>query len=143
MAQPNTYALYAWGNYLRETGLDRLDSWLAPAVLSGELVFGNPFLVIHDDLALRVDAARSWYRVGDGHVLGRDLTTPAADWHVAHLRLTTDGTESAALAWIAAIEEGAEIDRVDSPLDYSDPLGEVVAFWEDVHGQWDLALVRE
>ncbi|MFC8526500.1 hypothetical protein [Nocardia sp. NPDC057227] len=143
MAQPNTYALYAWGNFIRETELDRLGGWLAPDVLNGTLSFENPFLVFHDDLALRVDASRSWYLVDGDYVLGRDVVSPGDDWRVGYLRLATDGTEEAAMRWIDGIEEDAELDRVDSADGRVGPLGQVVAVWEDPHGQWDLAMVKQ
>ncbi|MEV0356486.1 hypothetical protein AB0H71_10530 [Nocardia sp. NPDC050697] len=142
MAQGNTYALYASGNFIQETELDRLGGWIAPDVLSGKLIFENPFLVFHDDLALRVDASRSWYVVDGGYVLGRDLAAPNGDWRVGYLRLVTDGTEADALRWIEEIEDGTELDRLDQ-TGLDDPLGEIVAAWEDPHGQWDLALVAQ
>ncbi|MFC8045174.1 hypothetical protein [Nocardia sp. NPDC057353] len=142
MAQANTYALYASGNFIQETELDRLGEWIAPDVLSGKLIFENPFLVFHDDLALRVDASTSWFLVDGEYVLGRDLTAPNGDWRVGYLHLVTDGTEADALRWIEEIEEGAELDRLEEAPGQDGPLGDVVAVWEDPHGQWDLALVR-
>ncbi|MFC3963399.1 hypothetical protein [Nocardia jiangsuensis] len=143
VAQANTYALYASGNFIQETELDRLGEWIAPDVLSGKLIFENPFLVFHDDLALRVDASRSWFVVDGEYVLGRDLSAPGSDWRVGYLQLLSDGTEADALRWIEGIEEGAELDRLDDRVGQDDPLGMVIAVWEDPHGQWDLALVRQ
>lgn len=143
MTQANTYALYAWGNFIQETELDRLGGWIAPDVLSGKLIFENPFLVFHDDLALRVDASRSWYVVDGEYVLGRDLAAPAGDWRVGYLHLVSDGTEADALRWIAEIEAGAELEQLDDRSGHDDPLGDVITAWADPHGQWDLGLVKQ
>ncbi|RGC68578.1 hypothetical protein C5N14_12830 [Micromonospora sp. MW-13] len=87
------YALYVWGNYLREAELDRLPEWLEPAVLAGERVFVHPHVAMSDDGPLRVDASRSLFVVGDEFVSGRNLSPAVTDdWRVSYLRLVTDGS---------------------------------------------------
>lgn len=44
-----TYALYAWGNYIGESGLDRVPAWLEPAVLSGEQTVVDDYLLTFVD----------------------------------------------------------------------------------------------
>ncbi|WP_433086851.1 hypothetical protein ACQP1P_14300 [Dactylosporangium sp. CA-052675] len=138
------YALYAWGNFLYETGLDRIGDWLAPEVLRGERVLVNDDLCLSDAGPAEVDAAASLFEVGDGAwVLGRDLARPAPDgWRVVRMRLVTDNTVAGAEELVARLdEEGTELgpaDLEDNPL----PFGTLVAAWEDPNGQWDLALVR-
>ncbi|PXX71646.1 hypothetical protein DFR70_1011080 [Nocardia tenerifensis] len=139
MAENNTYSLYAWGNFLDETGLDRLDAWLDPDVLSGARLFENPDVTLYEE-QLRIDASSSYYFVGGEYVLGRDLAEPCADWRAAYLCLATDGTLDGALEVVAQFED--EWDRDDTPTRNPLPAGEVVTVWEDPHGQWDLALVR-
>ncbi|WP_238019977.1 hypothetical protein KZZ52_56980 [Dactylosporangium sp. AC04546] len=60
------------------------------------------------------------------------------------MRIVTDGTREDAERFIAGLqEEDVELDQLDDPDDNPVPDGgEVLAVWEDPHGQWDLALVR-
>jgi hypothetical protein len=43
------FALYAWGSFIHEVGLDRLPGWLDPAVLRGERVFAHDALAMADE----------------------------------------------------------------------------------------------
>ncbi|MEU8263229.1 hypothetical protein AB0C02_21685 [Micromonospora sp. NPDC048999] len=138
------YALYAWGNYLREAELDRLPEWLEPAVLSGERVFVHPHVSMSDEGPLRVDVSRSLFAVEGEFVSGRDLAPAVTgDWRVSYLRLVTDESADDAERMIEDLEEqGWDLDRDDDPDWNPLPIGEIVTGWEDPHGQWDLALIR-
>ncbi|BBH70344.1 hypothetical protein ACTI_70290 [Actinoplanes sp. OR16] len=140
------YALYAWGNFIYEVGLDRGPEWLDPAVLSGERSFINDSLTILDTGPLLVDGPGTIYEVDDEliegrELAGRDLTD--TDWRVAAIRVLTDGTREDALRITAGIEEendfSVDESPAESPLDF---FGEAVTTWEDEHGQWDMVLLK-
>ncbi|XVU21332.1 hypothetical protein ACQPZJ_29165 [Actinoplanes sp. CA-054009] len=140
------YALYAWGNFINEVGLDRRPAWIDPAVLSGERNVVDENLTILDTGTLLVDGAGTLFEVDGELVEGRDLAgrdLSGGEWRVARIRVATDGTREDALRVIGEIEEEyddlvADEDPSDNPL----PSGEAVTVWEDDHGQWDLALVK-
>ncbi|MEV6350865.1 hypothetical protein [Actinoplanes sp. NPDC051851] len=139
------YALYAWGNFIDEVHLDELPDWLDPAVLRGERTDLGDSLTILDTGNLQVDGPGTWFRVDDELVLGRDLLgrdLSGADWHVAHIRVKTDGTMEDALRIVATIEEENDFDLEEDGWADLLPEGECVRGWEDAHGQWDLALVK-
>ncbi len=141
MPDQQTYALYAWGSFIRETGLDRLDGWLDPAVLGGERLFDHPDVTIYE-APLRVDVSRSLFETGDGYVEGREFQA-TADWRIGYLRLDTDGTPGDAHRVVDALaEQDVELEPDPAPVRNPVPVGEPVAVWEDPHGQWDLAVVR-
>ncbi|MEU7870773.1 hypothetical protein [Dactylosporangium sp. NPDC049140] len=137
------YALYAWGNFIHEAGLDRLEAWLDPQVLRGERAFVHDDVCLSDEGPAEIDASTSLFEAGGARVLGRDLELPPpGGWRVVRMRLVTDDTVAGAEKLVARLdEEGTELDPVD-PDAGALPSGEVVAAWEDPHGQWDLALVR-
>ncbi|WP_405182021.1 hypothetical protein OG225_13595 [Nocardia sp. NBC_01377] len=142
MTQADRYALYAWGNFVREVGLDQLDEWLDSDVLSGERPVRHRDLTMYES-ELSIDGSHSFYIVeNDEYVLGRDLGTPPRDWRVGYLKIATDGTLDDALGVAARLEEDADLDRDDAPGSNPIKYGEVVTVWEDPHGQWDMALVR-
>ncbi|MFF5228193.1 hypothetical protein [Dactylosporangium sp. NPDC000521] len=123
-----TYAVYAWGNFLREAGLDRLPAWLDPAALRGDTVLVHPHLAMHDEGPLRIDAAGSLFDAPPAreHVEGRDLQLPPAeDWRVAYVRLASDGTLFDAMR--AATQVG------DGP-------GDLFEFESDADEEWEAAL---
>lgn len=132
------YRLYAWGNFIDETGLDRLDDWIDPEVLSGDRIVENSDVTVYET-DLRIDGSRTYYLVDDEYVVGRDLVTPGDTWRAAYLCLATDGTLDDALRLAAQFED--DLARDDNPSRNPLPIGEVVAVWEDPCGQWDLALV--
>jgi hypothetical protein len=140
------FALYAWGNFLYEAELDRLAEWLEPAVLTGERVFLHPDVAMSDEGPLPVDASRSLYAVSGRFVSGRDLALAPPrtdDWRVGYLRLVTDGSVDDAERVLRELErQGCELARDDDPGRNPLPIGEIVTGWEELHGQWDVALVR-
>ncbi|MGN2641285.1 hypothetical protein ACTD5D_34990 [Nocardia takedensis] len=142
MPNPNTYALYAWGNWIQECEIDRRPTWLDPAVLRGDRVLEDPDLTIYDGEPLRVDASISLYLVDGDFVLGRDFTPTDAPWRAYYLRLESDGTFDAALRLATILEEQADLYRDPDPATNPLPIGEIHTTWEDPHGQWDLALLR-
>ncbi|MEU0538561.1 hypothetical protein ABZ319_01735 [Nocardia sp. NPDC005978] len=140
-----TYALYAWGSFIDEVGLNRDPGWLDAALLRGERDVVSTDLMIGDTETLRVDGPGTIFDVDGrrlrGHdLVGRDLT--AANWQVAHILVATDGTREHALTFMAEVEEDGEYEIDDEPQDNPVGVGEVVKLWSDQHGQWDLALVR-
>lgn len=142
VTQADRYALYAWGNFIDEVGLDRLPEWLDPDVLSGERVVEHPDLTMYES-ELAIDGSRSFYIVeNDEYVLGRDLGTPPDDWRIGYLCVVTDGTIDGAREVAARLEEEADLFRTDAPDKNPIGYGEIVTVWEDDHGQWDMALVR-
>ena len=142
VTQADRYALYAWGNFINEVGLDRLPEWLDPDVLSGERAVQHRDLTMYES-ELSIDGSQSFYIVeNDEYVLGRDLGTPPDDWRIGHLCVVTDGTLDGARAVAARLEEEADLYRTDAPDSNPVEYGEIVTFWEDDHGQWDMALVR-
>ncbi|WP_157978532.1 MULTISPECIES: hypothetical protein [Nocardia] len=142
MTQADRYALYAWGNWFYEVGLDRLDEWLDSDVLNGARTVERDDLTMYES-ELRIDGSKSFYIVeNDEYVLGRELGTPPRGWRVGYLNIVTDGTLDNALEVAARLEEEADLDRDDAPGSNPIAYGEVVTVWEDPHGQWDMALVR-
>ncbi|WP_436533873.1 hypothetical protein [Actinoplanes sp. HUAS TT8] len=139
------FALYAWGNFIREAELDRLPAWLDPAVLDGSRQAVDDNLTLIDEGPMPVDGPATFFDV-DGRLLtgrdliGRDLTGSA--WRVAWIRVATDGTRDDALRITDAMSEAGDVYVDDEPERNPLPLGEIVTVWEDEHGQWDLALVR-
>lgn len=142
MTAYDKYALFAWGNFLDESGLNRVDGWLEPEVLRGERHFANPDLTMYDESELLVDASGTYFAVDGEFVLGRDITAPGEDWRAYYLRLVSDGTLEDTMRLATRLEEESELDRDDEPERNPIPVGEIVAQWEDPHGQWDMALVR-
>jgi hypothetical protein len=142
-AMADTYALYAWGNFIYETELDRGAIWLEPAVLRGERILEDDDLTMNDTGPLPIDVSRSLFETGDEeYVEGRDFRDTGAEWRVGYLRLATDGTLADATRLAEELQENAELGHDPAPSDNPVPVGEVVATWEDPHGQWDMALVR-
>ncbi|GAB7051540.1 hypothetical protein [Catenuloplanes indicus] len=140
-----TYALYAWGNFIYEVGLDRHPEWLDPALLRGERDELNDHLTILDTGTLRVDGPGTIFEIGDERVEGRTLLgrEPAdGEWRVVRIRVATDGTREDALRITTMLEAEADVYAEDTPARNPLPFGEVDTFWTDDHGQWDLALVR-
>lgn len=140
-----TYALYAWGNFIQEVGLDRDPGWLDPALLRGERDTLNDNLTILDTGTLRVDGPGTIFEIDGDRVEGRTLAGRApADgaWRVVRIRVATDGTREDALRITTALEEETDVYAHETPGDNPLPFGEIDTIWEDDHGQWDLALVR-
>ncbi len=136
------YALFAWGNFINETGLDKLPEFADPELLRGERLLDDDRLTVYE-APLRIDVSRSLFDTPGGYVAGRDLATPPVRWRVGYLRLATDGTLDDAVRVVEQLEENdVELDRDDCPGRNPLPVGEVVTVWEDLHGQWDLAVVR-
>ncbi|WP_155370734.1 hypothetical protein [Catellatospora vulcania] len=136
------YALYAWGNFIHETELDRLPEFADPGLLRGDRLLDDDRLTVYE-VPLAIDVSRSLFDTPAGYVTGRDLTTLPERWRVGYLRLATDGTLDDAVRVIGQFEENdVELDRDDRPGRNPLPLGDVVTTWEDLHGQWDLAVVR-
>ncbi|WP_216917648.1 hypothetical protein [Nocardia noduli] len=140
-----SYALYAWGNFIYEVGLDRDPGWLDPALLRGERDVVSEVLMIEDTEALRVNGPGTIFKVDGDHVdgcdlVGRDLSS--ADWRVEQILVRTDGTREDALRIMAVVEEGGDYWADDAPQQNPVGRGEVVTTWGDEHGQWDMALVR-
>ncbi|MEV0563876.1 hypothetical protein [Dactylosporangium sp. NPDC050588] len=109
--QDATYATFAWGNFLREAGLDRLPAWLDPAALRGDTVLVHQHLAVNDEGPLRVDAAGSLFDIpsADGLLEGRELQLPPAeDWRVAYVRLASDGTLFDAMRAATQVGDGPE-----------------------------------
>ncbi|MFG1994124.1 hypothetical protein ACGFJ7_29545 [Actinoplanes sp. NPDC048988] len=140
------YALYAWGNFIHETELDRLPVWIDPDVLGGERNVIDENLTILDTGTLLVDGPGTLFEIDGELVEGRDLAgrdLSEGKWRVARIRVATDGTREDALRVIGEIEEEYDDLVVDEdPADNPLPTGEAVTVWEDDNGQWDLALVR-
>lgn len=144
---PIMYALYAWGNFIDEVELDRIEAWLDPAVLSGERQIVDDSLMIGDTGTLRVDGPGTFFEIdGDeenlvpgSELAGRDLS--GSDWRVATIRVATDGTREDAVRLVAAIEEDGDY-AVDSSGWNPIGIGEIDTVWEDQHGQWTLALIE-
>ncbi|MGV9408574.1 hypothetical protein ACWDOP_01565 [Nocardia sp. NPDC003693] len=140
-----SYALFAWGNFIYEVGLDRDPGWLDPALLRGELDVVSDDLMIGDTDTLRVDGAGTRFEVGGEAAEGRELVgrdLGGIDWRVQRILVRTDGSREDALRIVAEIEEDGDYDVDDAPERNPIGVGEVVTTWEDQHGQWDLALVR-
>ncbi|GHJ16108.1 hypothetical protein TPA0908_41030 [Micromonospora sp. AKA38] len=146
---PRMYALYAWGNFISEVGLDRRPAWLDPAVLRGEQQVIDESLMIGDTDTLLVDGPGTLFEIdGDdenlvpgSELIGRDLS--GVEWRVSRIRAATDGTREDALRIVAVIEEDGDYYEEDERHEYNSvPVGEVVTLWEDGHGQWTLALVE-
>jgi len=140
-----SYALYAWGNFIDEIGLDRHPEWLDPALLRGERDVVSDSLMIGDTETLRVDGPGTIFEVDGEPVAGRDLVgrdLDGADWRVSEILVKTDGTRKDALRFMAAVEEDGDYAVDDAPEDNPVGRGEVVTTWEDQHGQWDLALIH-
>lgn len=136
------YALYAWGNFLYETAIDRLPEFVDPALLRGERLLHDDRLTVYE-APLRIDVSRSLFDTSGGYLTGRELAVPPGRWRVGYLRLDTDGTFDDAVRVVEQLEENdVELDRDDRPDRNPLPVGEVVTVWEDLHGQWDLAVVR-
>lgn len=143
------YALYAWGNFISEVGLDRRPAWLDPAVLSGERQVVDDGLMIGDTDTLLVDGSGTFFEIdGDdanlvpgSELIGRDLS--GVKWRVTRIRAATDGTREDALRIVAAIEEDGDFSEEEERYEYNSvPVGEIVTLWEDDHGQWTMALVK-
>jgi hypothetical protein len=137
--------MYVWGNYLHETGSDRIAAWLEPDALSGDRVFVHQVVTMTDEDPLRVDAARTIFALGDDerYVQGRDLGDPDGDWRVAYVRVATDGTRAGAAEFVEELLGLIEMDEMPGHAGRQMPFGgEIVTSWEDPHGQWDMALVR-
>ena len=142
MATQDTYALYVWGNFLREVALDRLDEWLDPTVLSGERIFTHPNLTMYE-APLRVDASQSLFETADGYAEGRNFIASGEQWRIGYLRLVSDGSLGDAMRLMKEFEDhDVELDRDPEPDRNPVPVGEIVTVWEDPYGQWDLALVK-
>ncbi|XVV16832.1 hypothetical protein ACQP2X_21370 [Actinoplanes sp. CA-131856] len=140
------YALYAWGNFIYETELDRRPAWTDPAVLSGERNVVDDDLTILDTGTLLVDGPGSFFEIDGELVEGRDLAgrdLSDSKWRVARIRVATDGTREDAMRVIGEIEEEYDDLIVDeNPSGNPLPAGEAVTVWDDDHGQWELALVK-
>lgn len=136
------YALYAWGNFIDETELDRLPAWLDPAVLSGERAVLDENLSIYDTGALPVDGPGTFFEVDGEWVEGRQLTGHEASWRVVRIRIATDGTLESARKFTDTIEAESDFAVDEDPTENPLPVGDVVTVWEDEHGQWDLALIE-
>ncbi|WP_203990573.1 hypothetical protein [Virgisporangium aurantiacum] len=139
------YALYAWGNFIHEVGLDRDAGWLAPALLRGERSVLNDHLTIIDEGPLPIDGPGTLFEVGGERIAGRDLAgrdLTGQEWRVARIRMATDGTREDALRITSEIEDAGDIDVDKDPDSNPVGIGEIVTVWEDQHGQWDLALIR-
>ncbi|UWP86419.1 hypothetical protein [Dactylosporangium fulvum] len=96
-----------------------------------------------DEGPLLVDGSRTLFAVGPDWVEGRDFPAGTADWNVGHIRLVTDGSLADAERVIDELaEQGVELDRLDEPERNPLPFGEVLTVWEDLHGQWDAAIIR-
>ncbi|WFE65008.1 hypothetical protein [Micromonospora sp. WMMD714] len=142
------YALYAWGNFIGEVGLDRRPAWLDPTVLRGERQVVDESLMIGDTDTLLVDGAGTLFEIDDDKnlvpgsaLIGRDLS--GVTWRVSRIRVATDGTREDALRIVAAIEEDSDFYEEHERHEYNSvPVGEVVTLWEDDHGQWTMALVE-
>ncbi|MTE12797.1 hypothetical protein [Nocardia aurantiaca] len=140
-----TYALYAWGNFIDEVGLDRDPGWLDAALLRGERDVVSEELMIGDTETLRVDGPGTIFTVDGQRVEGRDLVgrdLGDARWQVAQILVATDGTHEDALRVMAVVEEDGDYATDTAPQHNPVGVGEVVTLWSDEHGQWDLALVR-
>ncbi|MFK3979618.1 hypothetical protein ACI2K4_04480 [Micromonospora sp. NPDC050397] len=138
-----TYALYAWGNFIHECGIDRIPQWLDPAVLRGERAVVHDSVAMSDEGPLLVDGSRTLFAVDGTWVEGRDLPAEAADWNVGYIRLMTDGSLADAERVIDEMaEQGVDLERLDEPERNPLPFGEVLTIWEDPHGQWDAAIIR-
>ncbi|MET7418977.1 hypothetical protein [Dactylosporangium sp. NPDC005555] len=108
-----TYAVYVWGNFLREAELDRLPEWLDPAALRGDTVLVHQHLAMTDEGPLRVDAAGSLFELADAdaedYVEGRDLPLPPREgWRVAYVRLASDGSLFDAMRAATQVGDGPE-----------------------------------
>ncbi|GAA2683491.1 MULTISPECIES: hypothetical protein [Actinosynnema] len=139
------YALYAWGNALHESELDRDPGWLAPEVLSGERQVVSDYLCLTDEGPLRVDGPNTIFDVEDEQVEGRALVgrdLAGARWRVVWIRVATDGTLEEALRVGREFADAGDVFVDESPERNPLGFGEVVTIWEDEHGQWDLTLVR-
>jgi hypothetical protein len=139
------YALYAWGNFIYETGLDRHAGWLHPALLRGERGVLNDHLTIIDEGPLPVDGPGTIFEVGDERIEGREVAKrdlAGHDRRVARIRVATDGTRADALRITSEIEDAGDFYVDDEPAENPVGIGAIVTVWEDNHGQWDLALVR-
>ncbi|WP_157239118.1 hypothetical protein [Catenuloplanes japonicus] len=139
------HALYAWGNFIREVGLDRDPGWLDPALLAGDRSTLNESLTIVDDGPLVIDGPHTIFdvdgeRVEGRTLIGRDLT--GADWRVVYIRVATDGTRKHARRIMAEVEEAGDIDTEKNPTRNWVGIGKIVTAWEDSHGQWDFALLK-
>lgn len=139
------YALYAWGEFIDEVGLDRVPAWLDPAVLRGDQQIVDDTLMIGDTETLLVDGPGTFFDI-DGALVpgselaGRDLSD--GEWRVARIRVATDGTREDALRIVAAIEEDGDYVTDTDPEDNPCPIGTIDTVWDDDHGQWTLALVE-
>jgi hypothetical protein len=141
-----SYSLYAWGNHLSESEADRLPAWLKPDVLSGDRVFVHPYVTMTDEDPLRVDAGRTVFALGgeDRYVRGHELADTGEAWRVAYVRVATDGTRTGAEKFVEELLELVEMDELSAGDGRRMPFGgEIVTSWEDLHGQWDMALVRD
>lgn len=139
------YALYAWGNFIYEVGLDRDAGWLDPALLRGERSILNDNLTIIDEGPLPVDGPGTLFEVGDERIAGRDLAgrdLAGREWRVVRIRVATDGTREDAVRITSEIEDAGDVSVDTDPDRNPVGIGEIVTVWEDEHGQWDLALVR-
>ncbi|GLY29591.1 hypothetical protein [Kineosporia sp. NBRC 101731] len=145
--------MYAWGNFFAEVHLNIDPQWVTPEFLRGESDVVSDSLLIVDDGSgpLLVDGPNTIFAVDDELVLGStliDRVLAPGSWRVRYIRVATDGTQEDALRITKAIEEADDyyyVDRApqDNPVRLGqDALGEVVAVWEDLNGQWDLALIR-
>lgn len=143
------YALYAWGNFIYEVGLDKRQAWLDPAVLGGEQQVVDEGLMIGDTDTLLVDGPGTFFQLDDDEdnlvpgreLVGRDLS--GVEWRVTRIKVATDGTREDALRIVAEIEEEGDYYVEEERHDYdSVPVGEIETLWEDDHGQWTIALVK-
>lgn len=142
------YALYAWGNFIGEVDYDRHPAWLDPAVLSGDRQVIDDGLMIGDTDTLLVDGPGTFFEIdGDeknlvpgSELAGRDLGD--SEWRVAQIRVATDGTREHALRIVAVIEEDGDYEVYTESVGNPCPIGEIDTFWNDMHGQWSIALVE-
>ncbi|MEU8661759.1 hypothetical protein [Actinoplanes philippinensis] len=116
------YALYAWGNFIDEVGLDREAAWLDPAVLGGERQVVDDSLMIGDTDTLLVDGSGSFFEIdGDdenlvtgSEIAGRDRGD--SDWRVAFIRVAVllDHRDDAQGVLAGAV--GGDPDEGDPPV---------------------------